>query len=200
MGNAPYASLSSSPTSGSALRSIPSTAAQNGRIVVRSGCRARSSSRDDGCALQLDAGLGGDGGDVAGQSDVAPGDPVRVVAGQPDVDVAVTQVEIGMVVHRLRRRPDGIDECEAGGEVRRTDAGLQSAEQVGPTDQGCVGDLLSGELGHEAMLANPTGGRKGAFTRFGALQRQWRYDEFTGNAGPPFDRSPPTRWGLAECS
>ena len=85
----------------------------------------------------------GDGGDGAGQPDVAICDRAHVVTGQPNVYVGVAQVEVGMMVHLLGCRADRVDDREPGREVLGVDAGLQAAKQVGPPVQPLPGDLLS---------------------------------------------------------
>jgi hypothetical protein len=102
----------------------------------------------DAGALGGGAGVGRDRRDGAGQPEVAAGHRADVVAGQPHVDVGVAQVQVGVVVHRLRGGADGLDDGEAGREVPGPDPGLQPADQVGPSVRCLVGDFWSGQFGH----------------------------------------------------
>jgi hypothetical protein len=63
--------------------------------------------------------------------------------------MVVAQVEVGVVVQVLGRRADGVHDREAGREVAGADAGLEATEQVDPPVEPFVGDLLSGQSGHE---------------------------------------------------
>jgi len=80
---------------------------------------------------------------------------VLVVAGQPNVYMGVAQAEVGMMVHLLGCRADGVDDREPGREVPGVDASLQAAEQVCPPVQPLACDLLSGQLAHWDILACP---------------------------------------------
>jgi hypothetical protein len=104
-------------------------------------------------ALRLDSGVGCDRRNSASQADVAVGDTPRVMTAEPYVDVAVAQVEVGMVVQCFGCGTDGVDDREPCGEVGGPDPGLQATEQVDPPVQRLVRDLLCTERGHEVMLA-----------------------------------------------
>lgn len=115
----------------------------------------------DAPALQLRTGLRGDRRNPAGQRDVPVGHATGVMATEAYVHAGVAQVQIGVVVHLLRGRPNRVDDLQAGGEVRRVDAGLEGTgavmDEMGPTVEPGLGDLLGVQrVGtHRPILARP---------------------------------------------
>lgn len=88
------------------------------RKAARIGRRAVEGQFDprDRVAVRRQSRLIREHGDRPCELDVAISDAARVVTGEPNVDVAVTQVEVRVVAHSFGSCADRIDQSQAGPE------------------------------------------------------------------------------------
>jgi hypothetical protein len=71
------------------------------------------------------------------------------VAGQPDVDVGISQIDVRMMPGSLGGGTDGGDQRQPSREVASGDPGLKAHAQISPTVQAGVRDLLPGKSRHD---------------------------------------------------
>ena len=105
------------------------------------------------------ADVGAQAVDGAGERQVEQRDPARVVRGQRQAHRVPADVDVGVVVGRLGRRADGVDELEGGGEVVQLDRGDEDVALPGPVqallvERGVDVGLREHRLAHGCVMSS----------------------------------------------
>ena len=106
---------------------MPSTARRNGRTAAAFGVSSATSMSLATLGVATTPSAAASSLMVRARVTSESAHAAGVVAGEPEVEVGGSQVEVRMMVCRSSRHADAVDHVQTGGEVTRDETGMQAS-------------------------------------------------------------------------